>query len=44
MPFLLPPETGGGPLPLEGLSGMLGRGHWRPGPETVARWVPVPPW
>jgi len=42
--FFLPPETGGGPLPVEGLSGMLGRGHERPGPETVARWVPVPPW
>jgi len=42
--FLLPPETGGGPLPVEGLSGMLGRGHYRPGPGTVARWVPVPPW
>ena len=26
MTFLLPPETGGGPLPVEGLSGMLGRG------------------
>jgi len=23
---------------------MLGRGHWRPVPETVARWVPVPLW
>jgi len=42
--FLLPPETGGGPLPVEGLSGMLGRRYQRPGPETVARWVPVPPW
>jgi len=42
--FLLPPETGGGPLPVEGLPGMLGRGHKRPGPETVARWVPVPTW
>jgi len=41
--LLLPPETGGGPLPVKGLSGMLGRGHERPGSETVARWVPVPP-
>jgi len=31
MTFLLPPETGGGPRPVEGLSGMLGRGHWGPG-------------
>jgi len=23
---------------------MLGRGHQRSVPETVARWVPVPPW
>ena len=30
MTFLLPPETGGGPLPVEGLSGMLARGHERP--------------
>ena len=44
MIFLLPPETGGGPLPVEGLSGMLGGNLQRPGPETVARWVPVPPW
>jgi len=42
--FLLSSETGGGRLPVEGLSGMLGRGHQRPGPETVAHWVPVPPW
>jgi len=41
--FLLPPETGGGPPPVEGWSRMLGRGHLRPAPEIVARWVPVPP-
>jgi len=41
--FFLPPETGRGPLPVQGLSGMLCRGHERPGPETVARWVSVPP-
>jgi len=23
---------------------MLGRGHKRPGPETVASWTPVLPW
>jgi len=23
---------------------MLGRGHQKPVPETVARWIPVPPW
>ena len=31
MTFLLPPETGGGPLPVEGLSGMLGRATRGPG-------------
>ena len=44
MTFLLRPETGGGPLPVEGSLRMLGRGHQRPGPETVARWAPVPQW
>jgi len=41
--FLLPPETCRGPLPVERSSRMLGRGHKRPGPETVARRAPVPP-
>jgi len=42
--FVLPHETGAGPVPVQGQSRMLGKGNLRPGPETVARRAPVPPW
>jgi len=41
--FVLPHETGAGPVPVQGQSRMLGKGNLRPGPETVARRAPVPP-